>query len=307
MTAAWPPVSTGAMNATSPPASSRARSMMRWSTTAWSSVEVSSRPIASSATASCRRRLTSAAARSRSMATAARSATLPHSAASVPPSAGPSRRPTSSAPIGSPTWGMGIAAQEVRVFRRGSVAQHRCASTSVESTGARRSTARAAGAPSLETSSSVPTRPAGQPSPATSRRRASPSTRRKTAARSPPAEALAMAATCAIASWTEAASSRPRKAARAFRSLVLMSSPDQELPTGGSADRAGPEPNRKSRSAGRHEGRREARCSNRECLEPTHASSMPFRAAVHPANTFSHIAVAWPRCHSERTPGVTTI
>ena len=120
MTAAWPPASSGAMNAKSPPASSRARSMMRWSTSAWSSVEVSSRPIASSASASCRRRSPSAAARSRSTAAAARSAMLLHSAASVAPSAGPSRRPTSKAPIGSPTWGMGVATQEVRASRRGS-------------------------------------------------------------------------------------------------------------------------------------------------------------------------------------------
>ena len=47
-----------------------------------------------------------------------------------------------------------------------------------------------------------------------------------------------MAATCAIASWTEVASSRPRKAARALRSLVLMSSPEAGtgVPTRSSAD-----------------------------------------------------------------------
>ena len=153
---------------------------------------------------------------------------LLHSAASVASSAGPSRRPTSSAPIGSPAWTTGVATQEMRAqaSRRGSVRQARGASTSVENTGARRSTARAAGAPPPRASSSVPTSPAGQPSPATSRRRASPSTCKKTAARSAPAEALATAATRAIASGTEVASSRPRKAARAFRSLVLMLSPE---------------------------------------------------------------------------------
>ena len=163
MTAAWPPASSGAMNATSPPASSRARSVMRWSTTAWSSVEVSSRPIASSASASCRRRSPSAAGRSRPTATAAWSAMRPHSAASVPPSAGPSRRPTSRAPIASPAWTTGVATQEARAqaSRRGSVGQARCASTSVESTGARRSRARAAGAPPPRASSSVPTSPGG--------------------------------------------------------------------------------------------------------------------------------------------------
>ena len=242
MTAAWPPASSGAMNAKSPPASSRARSMMRWSTSAWSSVEVSSRPIASSASASCRRRSPSSAARSRSTATAARSAMLLHSAASVAPSAGPSRRPTSSAPIGSPTWGIGIATQEVRASRRGSVAQAPSASPSVESTGALSSRARAAGAPAPRASSSVPTSPAGQPSPAARRRRASPSTRRKTAARSAPTEALAMAATCAVASGTEVASSKPRKAARALRSLVLMSSPESGVPPVDRPICAGPEP-----------------------------------------------------------------
>ena len=185
MTAAWPPASSGAMNAKSPPASSRARSLMRWSTSAWSSVEVSSRPIASSASASCRRRSPSAAARSRSTATAARSAMLLHSAASVAPSAGPSRRPTSRAPIGSPAWSIGVATQEVRAAsRRGSVAQALSASTSVESTGA---LAREPGRPGRRRPGRAPACPpvprdSRRPRPA--RRRSSPSTRRKTAARS---------------------------------------------------------------------------------------------------------------------------
>ena len=110
---------------------------MRWSITAWSSPEVSSRPIASSASVSCRRRSPAAAARSRSTATAARSPMLLHSAASVAPSAGPSRRPTSRAPIGSPAWTTGVATHEMRaqVSRRGSVGQARCAATSVDEHG----------------------------------------------------------------------------------------------------------------------------------------------------------------------------
>ena len=232
-TAAGPPASRGAMYAKSPSASSRAQSVMRWSTTAWSSVEVSLRPIASRASASCRRWSPSAAAHSRSTAPAARSAMPPHSAASVPSSAGPLRRPTSSAPIGSPARTIGTAAHEVRASRSGSVAQTPGATTSVESSAARRSTARAAGAPSPRASSRVPTSPAGQPSPAARRRRASPSTRTKTAARSAPAEALAMAATCAIAPGTEVAPSRPRRAAWALRSLVLMSSPRIGVLAGG--------------------------------------------------------------------------
>ena len=226
-TAAWPPASTGAMNAKSPPASSRARSVMRWSITAWSSVEVSSRPIASSASASCRRRSPSAATRSRSMATAARSAMLPHSAASVAPSAGPSRRPTSSAPIGSPAWTMGVATQEVRASRRGSVAQ---APERLDLGGEH-------GRPPLEgqggrgTVAQGELQGAHQPG-GTAVARDQPQARlavdpQEDRGQVGAGEALAMAATCAIASWTEVASSRPRKAARAPRSLVLMSSPER--------------------------------------------------------------------------------
>jgi hypothetical protein len=46
----------------------------------------------------------------------------------------------------------------------------------------------------------------------------------------------------------------------------------------------------KSRSAGRHEGRREARCSNRACLEPTTQALCPSSRGPS-CNTFSHIAV----------------